>query len=71
MKISVQSVMCVLQQEGYTMKMVNHSFNLYNCSLKFFVGYTVKGFTPLCLTWAALDGDGLVFALPLWIPPEV
>ena len=32
---------------------------------------TVKGFTPLCPTWAALDGDGLVFALLLWIPPEV
>ena len=31
----------------------------------------VKGFTPLCPTWVALDGDGLVFALPLWIPPEV
>ena len=30
----------------------------------------VKGFTPLCLTWAALVGDGHV-ATSLWIPPEV
>ena len=30
----------------------------------------VKGFTPLCLTWAALVGSGLV-ATSLWIPPEV
>ena len=30
----------------------------------------VKGFTPLCPTWAALVGDGLV-AMSLWIPPEV
>ena len=32
--------------------------------------WSVKGFTPLCLTWAALVGDGLVATL-LWIPPEV
>ena len=31
----------------------------------------VKEFTPLSPTWAALDGDGLVIALSLWIPPEV
>ena len=31
---------CLCGPEGYTMKMVNHSFNMYNCSLKFFVGYT-------------------------------
>ena len=30
----------------------------------------VKGFTPLCLTWAALVDNGLV-AASLWIPPEV
>ena len=30
----------------------------------------VKGFTPLCLTWAALIDGGLVTASP-WIPPEV
>ena len=35
----------------------------------FFFG-GVKGFTPLCLTWAVLVGDGLVATL-LWIPPEV
>ena len=31
----------------------------------------VKGFTLLCLTWAAFDGDGLVIVPSLWIPPEV
>ena len=31
---------------------------------------TVKGFTPLCPTWAASVDDGLV-AASLWIPPEV
>ena len=30
----------------------------------------LRGFTPLCPTWAALVGDGLV-ATSLWIPPEV
>ena len=34
------------------------------------VKVSVKGFTPLCLTWAALVGDGLV-ATSLQIPPEV
>ena len=32
---------------------------------------SVKGFTPLCLTWAAFDGDGLVIVLSLRIPPEI
>ena len=36
----------------------------------FLLASSVKGFTPLCLTWAALVGDGLV-ATSLWIPPEV
>ena len=30
----------------------------------------VKGFTPLCLTWAMLLGDGFVVTL-LRLPPEV
>ena len=30
----------------------------------------VKGFTPLCLTWAVLLGDRLVVT-SLWLPPEV
>ena len=32
--------------------------------------WAVKGFTSLCLTWAALADGGLVTA-SLWIPPEV
>ena len=36
-----------------------------------FVTEAVKGFTPLCPTWAAFDGDRLVIIPSLWIPPEV
>ena len=32
--------------------------------------HTVKGFTPLCPTWAAFDSDGLDVS-SLRIPPEV
>ena len=35
------------------------------------VAWIVKGFTPLCPTWAAFDGDGLVIVPSLRIPPEV
>ena len=37
---------------------------------KIFCTSIVKGFTPLCPTWAALVDSGLVAAL-LWISPEV
>ena len=40
-----------------------------SCSVKAMFR-TVKGFTLLCLTWAAFDSDGLDVSL-LWIPPEV
>ena len=34
------------------------------------ISQCVMEFTPLCLTWASLVGDGLAAASP-WIPPEV
>ena len=42
----------------------------FNEGQEFTIVHIVKGFTPLCPTWAALVDDGLVAAL-LWTPPEV